>query len=310
MNTITSSPLVTIVVPTYNRLPLLKRLMESLFHQTYENIEILVVNNGCSDGTREYLNELCNYNARLRSYEFSVNTGSPMACYNKGIELAQGEYICFIYDDDTLVKDAIEFLVGKAISHNSPWVVGNCQDNRTNELTFNGPVGDGEITFDDIIFERYTGEAWALMRTSLFDGVRFDEAMYGGESSVWLQLYKKTPAKYFHRPVRVYYTQHGGNITGTNAILANIQKILYTERRYLDLFSQDFEVRGLLPGRNFRLALISVLCGQRGKSMGYLKSYVSLRRLHWVMFHLLATALPLPILRSLVMLRSKLRGVG
>lgn len=305
-----SGPLVTIVVPTYNRLPLLKRLMDSLFQQTYPHVEILVVNNGCGDGTREYLDELCRLDTRVRSFEFAVNTGSPMACYNKGIELARGEYICFIYDDDTLVHDAIEFLVNMAIAHRSPWVVGNCQDNRTNEFTYHGPTGDGEITFDDVMLERYTGEAWALMKTDLFGDVRFDEAMYGGESSVWLQLYKKTHAKYFHRAVRTYYTQWGGNITGTRAILNNVHKVLYTEKRYLDLFAKDFEVRGLLPGRNFRLALISVLCGQRGASLRYMKDYVSLSRLHWALFHLTAAALPLPALRSLVMLRSKLRGVG
>ena len=305
-----NSPLVTIVVPTFNRVVLLRRLIESLRQQTYRNLEILVINNGCVDDTRGYLEKLKSEECRLTTFEFNKNTGSPMACYNKGIELSNGEYICFIYDDDTLFPDAIEFFVEQAVSKNLSWVVGNCLDSRTQKYTFFGPNDNGEITFDDIIYERYTGEAWALLKKNIFDGVRFDEAMYGGESSVWLQLYRKTPATYFHRPVRVYYTQHGGNITGARAILANIRKVLYTEQRYLELFYKDFEIRGLLPSRNYRLALISLLCGQRRQSVSYLKSYVSIRRLHWVLFHFLAVATPLPVLRSLVILRSKARGVG
>ena len=303
-------PLVTVVVPTYNRVNLLKRLIPSLFAQTYSEIEIIVVNNGCTDDTANYLSELQKTDARVRVYEFEINTGSPMACYNKGIDVALGDFVCFIYDDDTLLPDAIEFLVGRALNDGAQWVVGNCIDAETHEFTFYGPIGDCEISFDDIISERFTGEAWALLRTELFDKIRFDEAMYGGESSVWLQIYKMTNAKYYHRAVRVYYKNHGANITGISSMLANMEKVFYTEQQYISLFSEDFKSRGLLQGRYFRLALISLLCGERRRSMAYITDYADLYNIHWIVFHLFLAAIPLVILRKLVVVRAHLRGVG
>ena len=52
------SPKVTIIVPTYNRYELLKKCMKSLLEQTYNNIEIIVINNGSQDNSSEYLNSL------------------------------------------------------------------------------------------------------------------------------------------------------------------------------------------------------------------------------------------------------------
>jgi GalNAc5-diNAcBac-PP-undecaprenol beta-1,3-glucosyltransferase len=305
-----NGPLVTIVVPTYNRVGLLKRLIKSVVSQTYKNIEIIIVNNGSTDETMLYLNSLSEIHDNIAIHSFQKNTGSPMACYNKGIDLATGEYISFIYDDDTLVHDGVEFLIGKMLAYKLDWAVGNCVDNRTGAYTFYGPVSDCEITFDDIILERFTGEAWGIIRKALFGDIRFDPEMYGGESSVWLQLYKKTSARYFHRAVRVYYTQHGGNITGIKGIIKNTDKIYYTEKKYIDLFGKEFNENKILKYKYYRLSLILLLAGKRIESYKYVQSFFEISKLHRIFALVLLSLLPVQVLVKLVEFRARIRNRG
>lgn len=303
----TYAPKVTLVVPTFNRLNLLKRLLNNLGEQTYKPIEIIIIDNGSTDGTDAYLYELRKTDGGILFFRFNDNTGSPMACYNKGIESATGEYIGFIYDDDTLFPDAVEFLISKAIALKSDWVVANCADSRTGCYTYYGPLNDCEISFDDVLSEKFTGEAWSLIRRTLFDGIRFDEKMYGGESSVWLQIYKKTNAHYFHRAVRYYYKDHGGNVTGIKAIIQNSKKLYYTECKYIELFHNEFEYAGILPKKYFRLALLLILSKHRKKSLSLLPEYFSLSRLHWLLFHFFLLMVPQTLIEKALILRARLK---
>lgn len=305
-----NSPLVSIVVPTYNRLELLQRLISSLLNQTYNNLEIIIINNGSTDETAGYLDYIQKVHSNIIIDGFKKNTGSPMACYNKGIDLASGKYIGFIYDDDTLLDDGISFLISKIIENNIDWAVGNCIDNRTGSFTFHGPNNNCDITFNDIILEKFTGEAWAILDIDLFRDIRFDPKMYGGESSVWLQIYKKTSAKYFHKAVRVYYTQHGGNITGVKGIINNIEKIFYTEEKYIELFGEDFKSRNILKTKYYRLSLILLLAGRRLSSYKYIPRYFEIANLHRILIQILLSLLPRPVLLKLVEIRAKIRGGG
>lgn len=97
-------PLFTVVIPTYNRVGYLKLALESACNQTYENLEILVFDNGSTDGTRVYLGEISKkiknihvlYNER--NLGFSKNIAQISAHVN-------GKYLVVLCDDDMLLPD-------------------------------------------------------------------------------------------------------------------------------------------------------------------------------------------------------------
>ena len=105
---ITSShkPKVSICVPTYNRKYYLKETLESILAQTYKDYEIIVVDDGSTDGTEDMIKQL----GVPITYHWQEN-GGDAAARNKLIELARGKYISFIDSDDLLFPDAIERLV-------------------------------------------------------------------------------------------------------------------------------------------------------------------------------------------------------
>ena len=99
-------PKVSVCIPTYNRKDYLKETLESAFAQTYKDYEVIVVDDGSTDGTEKMIKEV---GYKLRYYW--VNHIGQAAARNKLIELAYGEYITFLDSDDLLFPDAVQKLV-------------------------------------------------------------------------------------------------------------------------------------------------------------------------------------------------------
>lgn len=92
-------PLVTVYIPTHNRVVLLKRAVESVLSQDYQRLELIVVSDNSSDGTNEYLEELVLVDTRVRFFSNYENLG---ACASRNIAIfaAEGEFITGLDDDD------------------------------------------------------------------------------------------------------------------------------------------------------------------------------------------------------------------
>ncbi len=86
---------VSVILPTYNRVTLLREALQSALAQTHPVYEIIVIDDGSTDATRELV---ASYGAPVR-YRFQTNAG-PAAARNAGLRAAQGEYIAFLDSDD------------------------------------------------------------------------------------------------------------------------------------------------------------------------------------------------------------------
>lgn len=107
-----TTPLVTIVTPTYNQAFFLRKTIESIQQQTYRNIEYIVINDGSTDNTESVLREL---NGEITWYSKS-NSGQANTL-NEGWEQASGKYIGYLSSDDLLRPRAIAHLVEYMEAH-------------------------------------------------------------------------------------------------------------------------------------------------------------------------------------------------
>jgi glycosyltransferase involved in cell wall biosynthesis len=96
-------PLVSVIIPTYNSAEFLLETLESVFAQTYQNLEVILVDDGSTDGTRRLIEP---YLSRL-TYVYQDNAGESSA-RNHAIEMAQGEFLAFLDSDDTWLPDKLE----------------------------------------------------------------------------------------------------------------------------------------------------------------------------------------------------------
>lgn len=111
-------PTVSICIPTYNRREYLKQTLDSVFAQTYKDYEVVILDDGSTDGTGEMV-EAGGYDVR---YYWRENQGEAATC-NELIELAQGKYISFVHSDDLLYPDSVERMVNALLAEPDDIVV-------------------------------------------------------------------------------------------------------------------------------------------------------------------------------------------
>jgi len=109
------SPKISVVIPTYNRAGKVQKSIESVLAQTLPDLEVIVADDGSSDGTEKALSQ--SYGNRIR-YFFQPNQGVS-AARNLGIQMAQGNWIAFLDSDDLWEKDKLEWQF-KALERFSP----------------------------------------------------------------------------------------------------------------------------------------------------------------------------------------------
>lgn len=98
-------PLVSVIIPTYNRAHTLPASIDSVLCQTYDNLEVIVVDDGSTDGTEIFVRGLAD--SRVRYIKNSGNHG-PAAARNLGVRRAEGEYVAFQDSDDEWRPDKLE----------------------------------------------------------------------------------------------------------------------------------------------------------------------------------------------------------
>ena len=102
--------LISVLMPVYNGLPLIKASIESLKRQTLANWECIIVDDGSTDGTSEFLDSIDD--ERFVVYHFEKNRGRPQA-RQKSLELATGNYISMLDSEDLYASNALEVLLYK-----------------------------------------------------------------------------------------------------------------------------------------------------------------------------------------------------
>ena len=109
-----NNDLISIIVPVYNAEAIIERCVEGIKAQTYDNYEVILINDGSTDGTADILEKICADNEKYTVIAIS-NSGAGMA-RNRGIDSAKGNYICFIDIDDVAVMDGVGLSVCQVLA--------------------------------------------------------------------------------------------------------------------------------------------------------------------------------------------------
>lgn len=111
-------PLISIIIPIYNIMDCLEKCVDSCINQTYQNIEIIMVDDGSSDGTSELCDKLKEKDERIRV--FHKENGGSSSARNLGIEEACGEYLGFVDSDDFISPTMYEELINAIFKYDVP----------------------------------------------------------------------------------------------------------------------------------------------------------------------------------------------
>lgn len=168
--------MISVVIPSYNRAATIERSVNSVLNQTYKDIEVIVVDDCSTDNTFDVVKKLINADNRVRYYKLDKNSGACVA-RNKGLELAQGEYIAFQDSDDEWLPEKLELQM-KAMTKNQADACF-CQFTRFNahgEMVVPN-LESGFVPRDVLLAESIVSTQTLIGKKHIFDNVKFDSAM-------------------------------------------------------------------------------------------------------------------------------------
>jgi glycosyltransferase involved in cell wall biosynthesis len=207
------NPLVTIVIPTYNRAEFLRESIHSVMAQTLTDFELIVIDDGSIDHTEDVVREF----PRVRYVGCPENSGVSHA-RNLGIGLAGGRYICFLDSDDSWLKNKLKKQIHWMEAH------ADCQVCYTDEIWIRKGVRVNPMNKH----RKYSGDIFAhslplcivspssvLMRASLFDEVGlFDEDLPACEDyDLWLRISQKYPVHFIQEKLIVKQGGHADQLS-------------------------------------------------------------------------------------------------
>lgn len=174
---------VSIIIPVYNVENYVERCLESIIAQTYENIEIIIINDGSTDRSYELCKKISSSDSRIMLIN-QKNSGLS-AARNAGIEVATGEYICFVDSDDWIEPDYIQFGMDIIIKNRIKLVVMGhyVSSDDSDKLSTKGWISKEEKIVDvnegmRLLLEdqEINSHAWdKIFHNSLFNTIRFPE---------------------------------------------------------------------------------------------------------------------------------------
>lgn len=103
-------PKISVIISTHNRKDKLKRAIDSVLNQSFQDFEIIVSDDKSLDGTRELIKEMQGNDSRLKYTRLSCNFGNHSKPKNEGIKISTGEYIAFLDDDNSYRPDHLQIL--------------------------------------------------------------------------------------------------------------------------------------------------------------------------------------------------------
>lgn len=182
--------MVSVIVPVFNAANFIHRSVESIINQSYNDLEIILINDGSTDNTIELLNAYAEKDNRIRVID-QDNIGVA-ATRNVGLKNAKGEFILFIDSDDWLELDAIERLIEKMDNDTDIVFCSFDNANVPAEVIINESLkiekwNREKQQLEFMRHQQMTGMLWnKLIRNCIIKDVKFDETVGYGEDAQFL----------------------------------------------------------------------------------------------------------------------------
>ena len=236
------SPKVSIVIPTYNSEKFIDRTIKSVLNQTFQNFELIIVDDCSVDNTRKMIREFQKQDDRIKLIALEKNSGAPAHPKNVGIKNAKGEYIAFLdHDDEWLPKKLEKQLeLFKNSSDNLGFVGCNfliIDDNRNKSREYCLPSWPREKFFERFLLGNISSSSGIMIKQKVLDRIGgFDEKLkFADDWDMWLRISKHFDFD-FVSEILVKYHLHSTNVTSNVGIQKELKEFEYMFHKYQNDF--------------------------------------------------------------------------
>lgn len=215
---------ISIVVPVYNAEPYVENTVKSILAQTFADYELIIIDDGSTDSSSLICDRMAQLDARIKVIH--QPNGGVCAARNKGIEVATGDYLCFIDADDYIEPNMLQVLYDNAIEHDVD--ISCCGIVQT---TLQGVRNDGYCTGERVLVtdmeylikqffvdptykEVLYGPSNKIIRADIVKSTEFDKAFRIGEDLLFnFRCLEKATSFYFDNQGLYHYIKREGSAT-------------------------------------------------------------------------------------------------
>jgi glycosyltransferase involved in cell wall biosynthesis len=213
--TISGQPLISVVIPAYNRAQLIPRALKSIEQQTHQNWEAIIVDDGSVDETAEVAARLACEDERIRVLRQEKNAGAQ-AARNLGIRAARGEWVAFLDSDDVFLPESLEIRLKALIKENLSVVYSDCNCigpdgtiQRYGIPPLSGWIYDRLLMQEGPLFQTLLVSKQALARIGYLD----EKVVAFQEWDTAIRLAKYYPFAFVSAPTFLYDTRHSDSMS-------------------------------------------------------------------------------------------------
>lgn len=243
------SDLISVIVPIYGVEEFLDNCVNSIFNQTYSNIEIILVDDGSLDNCGNMCDEYSKKDSRVKVIH--KENGGLSDARNAGIDIASGQFITFIDSDDYYSRDAIEYMYQVLVNNDADISIGTLKKTKAlddcsrNENCKHFLYNNSEAIKEMLYANHYSTAAPAkLYRRELFEGVRYPYRKFSEDLFTTYKLLYKAKRVVYGEQIIYYYYRRTGSITASK----------FTTKQYdvveaLNIMKSEIPIEklGLLP---------------------------------------------------------------
>lgn len=242
--------LISVIIPTRNRYALLSKAIESVLNQTYDNLELIIVDDASEDPTPEVVDK---YSKKIQRFKY-IRNKEKYECAkarNIGVANASGKYIAFLDDDDEWLPRKIE-LQSKFLDIHPDVMAVSCWFIKNTGAKHVKVKKQEDITFSDMLWNNFLGSfSFVMVRPEIFKKVGFiDENLSGVDDwEFWIRVSKNCKVGVVNEFLIVYYCHPGSISQWTNNYLRRYGIVYERNKAFMNEACQRYHKRELLVNK-------------------------------------------------------------
>ncbi|MNL12039.1 putative teichuronic acid biosynthesis glycosyltransferase TuaG [compost metagenome] len=185
------SELVSIITPTYNAEKFITETLKSVQNQTYQNWEMILVDDASTDETVKIISDFAEKDSRIKLFKLEKNSGNGFA-RNIALEKSVGKYIAYLDADDLWFSMKLEKQLQFLKTNNLPFTFSfyDCIDEEGNSLNrrVEAPIN---LTYDELFFCNYVGNLTAIYDADYFGKIVIEATQKRQDWRLWLTILKQ-----------------------------------------------------------------------------------------------------------------------
>ena len=243
--------MISVIIPVYNVEPYLRKCLDSVIGQTYRHLEILIVDDGSTDGSGKICDE---YEKDKRVKVFHTENHGLSAARNYALDRSHGDYIAFIDSDDWFEETALQFFLTTAQETCADIVA--CQFYQEYMDKTVEPEGtrtefvakDDKVLKAMVIDHKLSEDVWnKFYRASLFDGIRYPEGMIFEDKATTYKLLQKAEKLAYTPAPLIHYRNREGSLSNVHSMKSLTD--------YWLVYRERFDTLGPISDAYYRIAL-------------------------------------------------------